>query len=340
MSNLSVVVGEARDWDEFIASAPGATHFHRFGWLRTVAEVLGHEALPLAARVPDGTVVGLLPLVRVRTVLFGHYLVSMPFVNYGGPVGSPEATRALAMRAVELAREGGAKLLELRSAVELPLDLPASHRKITVVLDLPAESEQLWKTLPAKVRSQIRRPQKDGVVVRSGLDQLAAFYRVFAEHMRDLGTPVLPRRWFETLAGEFADSMSCAVAWLGETPVAGGVGFRWGSEFEMTWASALTRYQRSAPNMLLYWHCMTEAIEAGCRIFNFGRCTPGGGTHRFKRQWGGRDVQLWWYQDSPHGVAATPTPNRGALALGPKLWRYLPVSVATMLGPRIVRGIP
>ena len=108
----------------------------------------------------------------------------------------------------------------------------------------------------------------------------------------------------------------------------------------MTWASALAKYSRVAPNMLLYWSFIERAAREGLRTFNFGRCSPGGSTHRFKRQWGGRDEPLHWYQWSPDAAAKTPSPDDGAYAWGPKLWKWLPLPVASWLGPRIVRYIP
>jgi hypothetical protein len=111
----------------------------------------------------------------------------------------------------------------------------------------------------------------------------------------------------------------------------------------MTWASALASFNRVAPNMLLYWSFMEHAVDEGLRVFNFGRCTPESGTHRFKRQWGSRDEQLWWYQHAPGKAdgaeAATPSPD-GAYSWGPRIWQRLPLPVATVLGPLVVRGIP
>lgn len=334
--------GSGAEWDEFVRRQPGWTHCHLHGWRSVIADALGHECIYLAARDAQGRLAGVLPLVRVRSLVFGHYLVSMPFLNYGGPLGSDEAIRALAGRAAELAARDGVKLLELRSRGPLPIDLPVSHRKITVVLDIPpGRAEALWTALPSKVRSQVRRPQKEGVEVRFGPDQVEPFFRVFSHHMRDLGTPTQPRRLFEAIAGAFPGDAWFGCAYLAGRPIACGAGFRWGREFEMTWASALTAYNRIAPNMLLYWAFMERAAGEGIEVFNFGRCSPGGGTHRFKRQWGSRDEQLSWYQWTPQGApAATPSPDEGAYAWGPRLWRRLPLPLATALGPRIVRYIP
>jgi len=332
--------GPPEEWDAFVRQAPGWTHFHLFGWCRVIARVHGHECLALAVRAADGRLAGVLPLVRVKSLVFGHYLVSMPFVNYGGPLGSADAVRALAAHAVGLAEAGGARLLELRSREPLPIDLAVSHRKITVVLDLPdGGPDALFNSFKGKLRSQVRRPQKEGVTVRFGADQVAPFFAVFAQHMRDLGTPVQPGALFEALAAEFGGDAWFGCAWLGGTPIACGLGFRWGDEFEMTWASALAAHNAIAPNMALYWAFMEKAATEGLKIFNFGRCTPDSGTHRFKKQWGSRDVPLYWYQ-SARGEAHTPSPDDGAFAWGPRLWKRLPLRLATALGPRIVRFIP
>jgi serine/alanine adding enzyme len=302
--------------------------------------VLGHECLYLTATTSNGTIEGVLPLVRVKSPLFGHFLVSMPFLNYGGPLGSDLAVQVLAQYATDLATRDRVKMLELRSRQSLPIELPVSHRKITVVLDIPnGDADALWKKFDAKVRSQVRRPQKEGIVVKFGGDQVDPFFQVFSRHMRDLGTPTQSRKLFATIAETFPNDATFACAYYNNVAVAAGCGFQWGNEFEMTWASSLRAYNKLSPNMLLYWECMKHAAERGATLFNFGRCTPGAGTHKFKRQWGSRDELLWWYELRAPG-ASTPAEGQGAYSLGPKVWQKLPVGLATMLGPRIVRFIP
>jgi FemAB-related protein (PEP-CTERM system-associated) len=334
--------GVGPEWDRFAAPQPGFTHFHQFGWKSILEEVFGHECLYFVARGDDGNLAAILPLVRVKSALFGHYLVSMPFLNYGGPLGSGEGIGVLVGEATGEARRSGARLLELRSRTPLAVELPASHRKITVVLDLPSDQEVLFRSFSSKLRSQIRRPAKEGVTVRFGSDQVEPFYEVFSRHMRDLGTPTLPRRFFQAIADRFPVEAWFGCAWLGDEPVACGAGFRWGDEFEMTWASALAKYNRIAPNMMLYWAFMERAIAARVQLFNFGRCTPDSGTHRFKRQWGSRDEALWWYQWASGGAsnAGTPSPEQGKYAWGPRLWRHLPLGLSRVLGPWIVKSIP
>ncbi|MDQ6829662.1 MAG: FemAB family PEP-CTERM system-associated protein [Gemmatimonadota bacterium] len=333
--------GDAAIWDAFVKSQSGWTHFHLYGWRDVMTSVFRHDCPYLAAYDDRGALTGVLPLVRVKSRLFGHFLVSMPFLNYGGPLGDDASVHALAEHAVGLAKRENVGLLELRSRAPLPLSLTASHRKITVLLDLPAGgSAALLKGFDSKVRSQVRRAAKDGASTRFGLDQVEPFFDVFARHMRDLGTPTQPLALFRSIAARFPNDVWFGCTYWNEMPVAAGCGFRWGNEFEMTWASALREHSKIAPNMALYWAFMERAADEGVGVFNFGRCSPDSGTHRFKRQWGSRDEPLSWYDFSPGGVAKTPSPDDAAFSWGPRIWRRLPESIATALGPRIVRYIP
>jgi serine/alanine adding enzyme len=303
--------------------------------------VLGHRCHYLEARGPAGELRGVLPLVHVRSRIFGRYLLSMPFLNYGGPLGDTGAVDGLVAEAVARARALGVGLLELRTRHEAPPGLSTSSRKVTVTLPLPSDVDELWKsTFRAKLRSQIRRPIREGMETRFGASEVEPFYEVFARHMRDLGTPVLPRRLFERLAELFPDRVLFATVRDGEEPVAGGCGFVHGDEFELTWAASLRERSRSAPNMLLYAGLMEEMVRRGVGVFNFGRCTPGAGTHRFKLQWGGEDEPLRWAQWSPSGIDATPSPESPVFRLATAAWQRLPLGVANRVGPVLARQIP
>lgn len=330
---------DGASWDEFVRAAEGATFCHLWGWREVFGDGFGHQTHYRAA-VQDGVLVGVHPMVRVRSMLFGDYLVSMPFLNYGGPLGTPEARSALAEDARRIAESHKVDLLELRSRATLDTPLEEVHRKVTVVLPLGDDADHLFKKgLKAKVRSQVRRPMKAGMEARIGHEGIDDFYAVFSHHMRDLGTPVLPRRLFHDLARVFPDEVVYSVVYAEGRPVAGGCGFVFGGEFEITWASSLREFSREAPNMLLYWSLMEHMIEREVDVFNFGRCTPGGGTHRFKLQWGGEDQPLPWYQWSGDGTAATPNPD-GGFGLAVRAWQRMPLGLANTLGPMLARRIP
>lgn len=328
-------------WDAFVAGAEGGTFSHLRGWRRIMTETLGHECPYLAAVDAGGALRGVLPLVHLRSRLTGSYLVSMPFLSDGGPLGGEDARGVLAEAAVELARTRGVRLLELRSRRPVPGDLAAARPKVAVHLRLPSTAEELWEgVFRAKLRSQIRRAEREGMEIRFGADQLAPFYEVFARNMRDLGTPVHGRRLFEGIAAEFPQHVLFGCVHHRGEPVAAGCGFLWRGEFEMSWASSLREHNRLSPNMLLYWAFMREVIGRGGGVFNFGRCTPGGSTHRFKLQWGGSEVPLPWAQWPGGGAGEGASPDRATHRLATKLWRRVPLPVANRVGPVLARRVP
>ncbi|MEN8376548.1 MAG: GNAT family N-acetyltransferase [Gemmatimonadota bacterium] len=343
--------GDAAEWDAFVAATPGGTFCHLHAWRAVLADGLGHDLGLLAART-GRELEGVLSLAAVRGPL-GSFLVSVPFLNYGGAIGTRAARTELISHAVEEGRARGVDLVELRrrtpaaDALAGGHDVPGlipevrvSDRRVTVVLPLPATADELWDGFRSKLRAQVRRPMKEGMEARFGADQTGPFYGVLARNMRDLGTPVLPRRFFDAIVRGLPAEATIGVVYHEGRPAAGGFGFLWRGELEMTWASAVRSLNRLAPNMLLYWEFMRHAIGRGASTFNFGRCPPGGGTHRFKLQWGGVDEPLPWLQWSASGAGGTPSPSSGRLALATRIWRRLPVRVATALGPRIARTIP
>lgn len=326
------------DWDEFVASSEGGTFCHLAGWGRVFGRSLGLEPVFMTVR-EDGELRGVMPLFRMSRLGPGKALVSVPFLNYGGPLGSPEARQALVGRAVEEARASGTRRMEIRARDPVESQLARGREKVTVVLPLPDDPDVLFKdTFKSKLRSQIRRPMKAEMRAEFGPELLDPFYDVFARNMRDLGTPVLPRALFREIRETFPDRVEFGVVYKDDEAVAGGCGFHFHGEFEMTWASSLREYNRQAPNMLLYWSFMERCIEKGRRAFNFGRCTPGEGTHRFKSQWGGDDEPLAWLQ-WPEGAEAA-SPDSGVFELATRLWSRLPLAAANRMGPFLARRIP
>lgn len=339
LSIVEATEASAATWNAFVEAHPHGSTFHRWEWRSVYREVYRHES-PYLMAYAGTDLCGVLPLVRVKSLIFGHYLVSLPFVSYGGPLGDADAERALTARAAELAQ--GAKLLEIRSRQPIETSLTPVNRKITVVLDLvPNDYDATFKKFDSKLRSQVRRGDKEGVVVRFGREHAAAYHRVFAEHMRDLGSPAHGLRFFERLADALGERAWIGVAYLGEEPVAAGFAIENGTEVEISWASALRRHQKLSPNMTLYGAFIKRTCERGFSAFNFGRCTEGSGTHKFKKQWGARDESLPWYMlHSTTGASAPPTPDQGAFGLAVKVWQRLPLAVTMPLGAQLIGGIP
>lgn len=337
--NAEIFTGAAAEWNAFVASCGNATAAHAFAWKAVIESAYRHECPYLVVR-RDGNIVGALPLVSVRSQAFGHFLVSMPFMSTGGPLGDESAVRELENAAIELARRRGAQMVELRCLDQMPTELPASTDKIVCEIDLPETAEQLWSAFPSKLRAQVRRPQKEGLTVRFGESEVLPFFSVFAHNMRDLGSPTHSLSFFRALQREMSSHVEFGCVYHGDAPIAAGCAVRWRDEVEMTWASALREYSASAPNMLLYWSFMERNINAGAKRFSFGRCTPDTGSHRFKKQWGTTDSPLYWYQWSASGHGSLPGTQSRSMAIATRLWQKMPLPIATLIGPYLRKGIP
>jgi serine/alanine adding enzyme len=308
-----------------------------------IERVFGRETLYLLARDAGGAVRGVLPLVQLKSRLFGNFLVSVPYFNYGGVLAdSSGARRALLAAAIGVARERGAGHIELRHRDEPEVDWPVREDKVSMLLDLPDTEEALWRSFTSKLRAQIRRPEKEGAVTRQGGAELVGdFYAVFARNMRDLGTPVYPKGFFETIVSTFPGEAKLFVVDLEGKPVAAGLTLAHGSTLEIPWASSLREANPFGVNMLLYWSVLRDATRRGFGRFDFGRCSEGSGTHKFKRQWGAAEAPLSWHYWLPAGEAIPRlTPRNPKYRAAIALWRKLPVPVANVLGPRIVKNLP
>jgi FemAB-related protein (PEP-CTERM system-associated) len=336
-------VQAAADWDRFVMGQADGSICHLSAWRQILTDVFGHGSYYLQARGDSGELRGVLPLIRLKTRLFGDYMVSVPVVNYGGPCATDSAVEAaLAAKAAELAAELGVGHIELRTEREHALDLPVRTDKVSMRLALPGNPEALWSGIGSKLRAQVKRPKKEGAEVVFGRAELIPeFYAVFSRNMRDLGTPVYPRRLFERICQAFPEQSRIVVVRVAGVPAAAGFLLGHLDTMEIPWASALREYNRIAVNMLLYWSVLEYSIEQGYQCFDFGRSSVESGTFRFKKQWGAEPHPLYWYYWMQGGRDVPGlTPNNPKYQLAIRAWQRLPLSLANWLGPKIVKGLP
>jgi FemAB-related protein (PEP-CTERM system-associated) len=338
--SVSAAAETDRDaWERFVDTQPGATAYHSWAWREVLARAFGHDSTYLIARRGED-IDGILPLVEVRSRLFGRSLTSMPFLNYGGVLtGSQDSRDALIAAARGLARERECRHLELRHIARQCPDVPCREHKVTMKLGI---GEGQWERLDRKVRNQIRKAEKSGLTEEhGGIALLPEFYSVFARNMRDLGTPVYTRQLFAEVLAAFPDRARLHVVRLDAQPIAGGLTFRTKTMVEVPWASSRRDFNHLCPNHLLYWRILETAVADGCDVLDFGRSTPGEGTFKFKSQWGAEPVALHW--EYPY-LASGSLPDQGPA--NPKfraaiaLWKHCPLPIANALGPHIVKGIP
>ncbi|BCS98944.1 hypothetical protein DSLASN_45760 [Desulfoluna limicola] len=206
--------------------------------------------------------------------------------------------------------------------------------KVSLKMELEGGPEQLRSSFKSKLRSQIRKAEKNGLQTEvGGKSLLDEFYAVFARNMRDLGSPVHSRVLFEKVLEEFKDGVAIVIVRQGRKPLAGGFTLAYRDTVLNPWASSLKESRHLASNMLLYWTMLEYACKSHFRRFDFGRSSPGCGACRFKQQWGAQASPLFWHDVSLNGQ---PPP---AEKLTFNLWKYLPVPMATLLGPYLRKHI-
>ena len=331
------------DWDRYVSGHPEATACHLFSWRDVVAEVFRQAPYYLAARGDDLRIRGVLPLVRLKSMLFGDFLVSMPYLNYGGALADDASVNlGLIESAVSLARELGVRHLELRNVDPVLPQWPTRTDKVTMRLPLKDSAEAMHKALGSKLRSQIRRPEKEGATCASGgAELLDEFYAVFAENMRDLVTPVYSRDFFAAILGALPERSRIFIVRAAGTPAAAGLVLGFGQMLEIPWASSLRKFNRLSVNMLLYWKVLEYACDHGYKTFDFGRSSRDSGTFRFKQQWGAQPVTLnwhYWLRDGGDLPQLNPSNPRYRAMIA--TWQRLPLWLANAMGPRIVRSLP
>lgn len=331
-------------WDAYVGRHADATAYHRSAAVAIGARVFRLRTTYVVARDSHGEVAGVLPLVEQSSVLFGRFLVSLPFVTYGGVLAdSAEIAVSLAERAGTLARERRAGHLELRQVAPLEgAGLVERRDKVSMVLALPTSEDELARQLGSKLRSQIRRAERETLqVLWGGRECLADFYRVFALTMHELGTPVYPRRFFEIAYDALEEVASVLTVRMRGAVHAAAILVRHGKSIEVPWAAATPEAKRASVNMRMYWELLRFAVAAGAEKFDFGRSSVDSGTYRFKAQWGARPRQLYWHYWLPRGAPIPRlTPSNPKYARAAALWRRMPLWCANVVGPHIVRNLP
>ncbi len=335
---------EAR-WDAFVQAAPQATFFHRFGWRRVLQEAFGHRTHFMLAEEKDGDqsarIVGLLPLAQVRSRLFGNKLASLPFCVYGGILASnTDAEVALRSAACELARELNVDALELRNSHASEAGWPVKDLYYTFKKDISADHEINMKAIPAKQRAMVRKGQAAGLISEEDAG-CKRFFRVYAESVRNLGTPVFSRRYLEILRQEFADDCRVLMIRDDHSDVAGVMSFYFRNEVLPYYGGSIARARNiKGCNDFMYWELMRRSADEGLTHYDFGRSKHNTGPYKFKKNWGFRPQALpyeYYLVAADQVPDVNPTNPRYRLLVD--TWRRLPLALANRIGPPLARSL-
>lgn len=329
-------------WNRYVENHPDATIYHLCEWRELIHNTFGHSYRYIYATNENNEMIGVLPLIRLQSRLFGDFFVSMPYFNYGGALAdTPEIEQKLMQHADEMAKNAGVKHIEYRDTVSRP-DYPARTDKVNMILALPDSVEVLWDGFKPSLRAQIKRPQRENPQTKiGGIELLDDFYRVFARNMRDLGTPVYSKTFFANILKQFPEQANIIVIVLKGKPVAAAFLLGHRSMLEIPWASTVRTVNHLSINMLLYWEVLSFAIKKGYDFFDFGRSSIDSGTYRFKKQWGAVPKPLHWHYWLPQGEKLPAlNPSNPKFTLMINIWRRLPVFVTKIIGPGVVKNLP
>lgn len=329
-------------WNAFVSASPRASFYHRYEWRGINERCFGHRSSYLAA-LEGSRVLGVFPMVHVKTRLFSDMACSLPFVNHGGPCGvSGDVERELVRAAAVVAAGWGVEFLEIRSRRHLGAQFPTSEHKISMTVDLSDGIAAIWRNFTSAHRQDIRGGYKKGFSAAFGGEELIdRFYDVLSEAWRDRGTPIYAKSYLQAVARTFPNMVRICVVSRAGTPAAASFQAYDGHTAEGLWLGSRASSRHEHAGYVLYWELLKDAAEHGCRRFHLGRSTSHSGNEAFKRKWNATPTQLYW-QYILRTRASIPQVNvdnrRYKLAVW--AWRRLPLPVTTRVGPLLARGIP
>ena len=324
--------GEAARLDAFVRDQPGTTPFHLTAWSSAVQAGCGQRARYLVAERADGAIAGVLPLTQMRSALFGRALVSTGFGVGGGVLG--EAVEELAAVAWALAERLGCPSVELRGGPAPAGWAVDDATYLSFARPLAANDEAELLAIPRKQRAEVRRALGGDLEVVSGT--AAEHHRVYAESVRNLGTPVFPPVLFRSVLSEM-DTDLLTIRHEGRA-VASVLSLYMNGTVYPYWGGGTHAARGLRANDLLYFALMRHARARGCTRFDFGRSKAGTGAAAFKKNWGFTPEPLRYARRSS-GPAREVNPLNPKYAAMVRVWRRLPLPIANLLGPLLSRGL-
>ncbi|MDX9710099.1 MAG: FemAB family PEP-CTERM system-associated protein [Trichloromonas sp.] len=329
---------DRHSWDAYVLNHPDGSVFHLDKWRQAIERAFGHPSHALIAE-EGGRVAGLLPLGEIKSRLFGHYLVSAPFAELGGPLAdTPETARELLETAAQIGRQRNCAYVELRN--RQPLDgLPTKDLYVNFSKAILPEVEANLAAIPRKSRAAVRKGIEEGLTAAFGHDQFDAFYEVMAQSYHQLGTPIFAKGFFRAFLEIFGDDAEVMVVRERTgVPVACVLTFYFKDRVMPYYAGSLWEYRRLCPNDFKYWELMKRACERGCKVFDYGRSKIDTGSFSFKKHWGfeptplAYQYQLLSAEEMPNLSPANPKYQRKI-----ELWRKMPLALTKLVGPPLAR---
>ncbi len=342
-------------WNEWLSTNADACVYHLWEWGDVLCRTYGYTRYYVVAKDREN-IVGAFPLLYVKSLIFGKRLISLPFVEYAGPLltlglRSSKAQRILTHLmeyTTNLKNTLKADYVEVRQPPRLPSSLLPSvgftpvHRHVTFRIDLTKDESELWTGLKKKARNSLRKAVKAGVEIDEvDADGLKPYYDLYLDAQKRHGSPPHSSAFFQNMYDAFRSDglLRMTLAVYEDLPIAGVMVF--GFRDTLYWFGNVVHreYAKLNPTNLLLWNTMEYGLKHGFRVFDLGQTRKDeSGVYRFKAGWGGREAPLEDYILSP-GEIVLPDPTARKYVWLSRMWSRMPRAVARRLGPRIIAGI-
>ena len=326
-------------WGEFVEASTDATFFHQAGWKDVIERAFGHKTYFLYVE-KEGKITGILPLVHINSLFFGNTLVSIAPCVYGGIVASDEQSYLdLDKEACRLAEELGVDCLEMRNRFQKNPERPYKELYVSFRKELDADVEKNFLAIPRKQRAMVRKGIEAGLtsVIDNNIDRI---YQAYSESVRNLGTPVFSKKYFQTLKDVFADQCEVLTVEHKGQLIASVMSFYFKDEILPYYGGGTERARELKGNDFMYWEVMRRAVEKGIKVFDYGRSKIGSGSYSFKKNWGFIPEPIF-YEFYLVKSASMPDIN----PLNPKYqffiaaWKRLPLVVSQWVGPWLSKDL-
>ncbi len=336
---------ECNVWDDYVRRHPKGSFFHLYGWSKVIASTYGYQPIYLAAKSAND-IVGLAPLIEVRAPLLGRSLVSTAFTVGGGPIGDDYSTiEKLANAAVVFGTKNNAQYIEFRSGnTKLDGWGAKTGQHASFQMNIPKDEAECLTLIPRKRRADLRKAlaaEARGDVRVRFENNIEEFYPLYAASLRDLGTPIMPKRFLQEVLRVFGSAVEIAFIDSNGKVVAGLLSFYFGDRVLPYYVGSAPGARSSHAHDLLYWSMMRRAAARGGSVFDFGRSKIDSGAYKYKRSWGAMPTPLT-YQYKLVGARETPnvSANNPKFKYFSNAWKKLPLPAANVLGPILAPNFP
>jgi len=329
---------DAKRWDAFVDQHANGSFCHLYGWANVISKAVGHQTHYLISEDSSGSVCGILPLVEMKSWLFGHTLSSTPFCMYGGAIANQhEQQVALEESAKTLAAKLNVDYLELRyqsQQVHLQgMQFTEKSAHCFFEKEIPESDDDILLAIKKKQRAVVRHALKNELDIKVNRD-VDTLYKIYSISVRNLGTPVFSKKLFKSLLEEFCDNVDILTVYKDNSALSSVLSFYYKDMVMPYYGGGVEGARRHKSNDLMYYQLMCHAAKKGMNVFDFGRSKNESGAFKYKSTWGIEPKPLYHYFCL---IKATElpdlSPNNPKYQKKIALWQKLPVSVSQIIGP-------